>query len=270
MPASFLDTTILINATSEDEVRRRLARNAIANFQPSSTPAYAIRELLAGYIRIACEAHNRILAAKDIGEALLNLLSASPFEGRKKEARARMLGSALSRAIQQNPEMNRTSLKGEIADDIALTTARVWKNARTLNGVSIVQPLACFVVGPLKAGVSGELRGPNDSFNCTPTVRCSAAGYLYDDQAALSKMCEALHPSKTSRELEEKRETKQRRKALKLLQHSGQKNFNKRLCRSLGDAYFVGMCPPSHTLLSTNTIDFRPLCIALDKKLAQP
>jgi hypothetical protein len=119
-------------------------------------------------------------------------------------------------------------------------------------------------------GKSGEIRGPGDSFNCSKEERCAAAAYLNDDPVALKNMIAALHPANLTKEAKDKRENSQRRKALKEIQTNGPSRFNKGLCRAIGDAYFAGMCPASSTLLSTNTSDFEPLCVALKKALAKP
>ena len=270
MTASFLDTTVIVNVAEDIEPAKSRAVAAIAKYQPAASPYYALRELLAGRVRILCETHNKLRASPNVAEALVALLSVSPAEGRKREARLQVLANSLKTLFAADPRGSRDSLITEAIDDIALQTARLWSRARKLKSVANVQPLACFNEGPLVIGTSGEIRGPGDSFNCSKDERCAAAAYLNDDPVALTNMITALHPANLSKEAKDKRENSQRRKALKELQTNGPVKFNKSLCRAIGDAYFAGMCPASSTLLSTNTNDFEPLCKALKKVLAKP
>lgn len=113
------------------------------------------------------------------------------------------------------------------------------------------------------------MRGP-DSFNCSSKEKCAAAAYIYDDKAALKKMIDALHPDKLDDAAKEKKENSSRRSALKDLLADGPVKFNKRYCRAIGDAYFAEMCPPGFSLLTSNKVDFEPLCNALGKKILTP
>lgn len=67
--------------------------------------------------------------------------------------------------------------------------------------------------------------------------------------------------------LSDKQETKSRRAALKELLQKGPKNFSKHRCRALGDAYFAAMAPAGKNILTTNTVDFEPLCSAVGKQV---
>ena len=272
MSASFLDTTIVVSAASPNvdlKVRRKMA-DAIRLNQPCYMAAYAIRELLAGAVRVLCDTHNTILASETAAEALLALLRRSPMEGRTREARVAALADQLGRAFQSNPVGSRDLIKQEILDDMALRVVRFWREAQRIPFVEPVQPLSCFSGGSISFGSSGELRGPNDSFGCDPNARCSAAAYIYSDRGALKKMIDAMKPDSLPEAAAAKRENSARRKALKELEAGGPVKFNKQRCRALGDAYFAAQCPPGTTVLTTNISDFQPLCSALGKKVSEP
>ncbi|NMF99691.1 hypothetical protein GPA27_20135 [Aromatoleum toluolicum] len=267
MAGTFLDTTIVVQLA--EGIESEPSQTFVAANQPATMAFYALRELLAGRVRLICETHNRVLSSENHAEALLALHSVSPAEGRKKEARLRVLADSLKAVFAENPGGPRNEMKRELLQDLSMRAAQLWRRARRLTGVNAVQPLGCFYGGKLDRGPAGELRGPGDSFNCCKTERCAAAAYLYDDQAALSKLVDALHPSNLGAAAG-KNENSQRRKALKELLSNGPTNFNKSRCRALGDAYFAAMCPPGSAVATSNLVDFLPLCEALGKDVKKP
>jgi hypothetical protein len=91
---------------------------------------------------------------------------------------------------------------------------------------------------------------------------------MYDNKSVLQKLHAALHPDLLPSQLVDKQETKSRRAALKELLQNGPKDFSKTFCRSLGDAYFAAMAPAGKDILTTNAVDFEPLCAAVGKKIA--
>lgn len=270
MGGCFLDTTIVIHVSEVSHPDKEKGITFISSNQPAEMPYYALKELLNGRVRILCEAHNAVLAAENHAEALLALINRSPAEGRKRIGRIEDLAKSLERVFNSNPAGDRKHLKREILQDLALVTSRLWRNAHRINSVSITQSLACFNDGKLTYGTAGELRGPQDNFNCKRNERCSAAAYLYDNKSVLQAMIDSLHSKKLESALANKNETKQRRRAMKELLSKGPKSFNKRLCRALGDAYFAAMCPSGSTLVTSNMEDYIPLCHALRKEVKIP
>jgi len=270
LAGSFLDTTIVVHIADNKAPEKKRGEIFINANQPAAMPIYALRELLAGHIQILCDAHNILCAAENPGEAQLALLKRSPAEGRKREAKFQALGNALAAVFDANPSGDRDSVKREMLEIIALRVNGLWRRARRLNGVNITQHLSCFNDGKITYGPSGELRGPNDSFNCIKAERCAAAAYLYDNKNDLAKMIEALHPEKLDSSVANKNENGQRRKALKELLSKGPKEFHKGKCRALGDAYFAAMCPAGSVVVTSNIQDYIPLCSALGKIAKQP
>ena len=80
-------------------------------------------------------------------------------------------------------------------------------------------------------------------------------------------MIDALDASNIGEALANKSETIARRKALKRLHEKGPSDFPPSFCRKIGDAYFVQMCPPGGHILTSNAVDFTPLCTALNVEL---
>jgi len=270
LSGSFLDTTVIIHIADNVEPGRTKGEDFIKSNQPAGVPYYALRELLVGYIQILCDSHNIILAAENAPEALLALSNRSPAEGRKKEAKIAAFATEFFNVFVSNPTGNRGDLKRELLQAFALRVNRLWRNAHRLKNVDLVQSLGCFNDGKITYGTAGELRGPNDSFNCIKSKRCAAAAYLYDSKSDLSKMIDALHPSKLDPSVATKNENQKRRKALKELLEKGPKDFDKGRCRALGDAYFAAMCPAGSVVVTSNTKDHIPLCVALNKKAVEP
>ena len=271
MTGSFLDTTVIIQIADSVNPDRTKAEEFVNSNQPAGTPYYALRELLAGHVQILCDAHNIIQAAETSAEALLALLKRSPAEGRKKEAKLVVYANALNTAFNANPSGGRgADLKRELLQSIALGANRLWRKSHRLKNVNLVQSLGCFNDGKITYGVAGELRGPNDSFNCIKSERCAAAAYLYENKSDLIKMIEALHPNNLDPLAAAKNENAKRRKALKELLEKGPKEFDKGRCRALGDAYFAAMCPAGSVIATSNTKDFIPLCVALSKIAVEP
>lgn len=270
MTGSFLDTTVVVHMAEGLQLERLKGEAFVAAHQPAEAPVYALRELLAGRVRVICDAHNKLQASENIGEALLALLSLSPAEGRKRESKIQALSQSLAEAFIKNPTGERNDLKREILQDLALKVARLWNKAHKISGVSIVQSLACFNDGDLAFGRAGELRGPGDSFNCIKEERCAAAAYIYDNKNNLVQMIAALHPNNLPPVVANKKENQQRRKALKDLQANGPSKFNKSLCRAIGDAYFAAMCPAGSVVATSNLVDHLPLCLSLGKVAKEP
>ncbi len=270
MTGTFLDTTVVIHIAEGIKPNNSKGEAFIAVNQPSEMPYYALRELQAGRMRVLCDAHNKLHGSTDPGEALLGLLSISPAEGRKREGKLLALAESLKQVFQRNPDGSRSDMKREMLQAITMKVQRLWTKAQKIQGVKKVQSLACFNEGKLTYGLSGELRGPNNSFNCVQSERCAAAGYIYDNNSDLAKMIDSLHPSRLDEKAAHKNENAQRRKALKELQLKGPEKFNKNMCRALGDAYFAAMCPAGSVVLTSNVEDHAPLCKALGKNAMEP
>lgn len=270
MSGSFLDTTIIVDLAAVNEPGRANADLHISNNPPAEACFYAFRELLAGHIQVLCDAHNALCAADNPAEAIFAILRRSKLEGRKRESKLQAIAVALKIVYTKNPTGGRNDVKREMLSALAVQAVKIWRKAQKLRNITAVQRLACFNNGSIAYGDAGELRGPRNSFECIKSERCAAAGYLFDNRIDIEKMIDALHPSNLDPAAAAKNENRKRRKALKELLANGPVIFNKKYCRALGDAYFAGMCPPAMNIVTTNTVDFVPLCIALGKNVVKP
>ena len=227
MPGCFLDTTIVVNVTDGEEPLKKRGEDFVKNNQPAEAPYYALRELQAGHLRILCDTHNILLATENAAEALNALLNRAQAEGRKRESKIQALANAMASVFADNPTGKREELKREMLGALALRANSLWRKSQRLKMVSMTQSLSCFNSGKVTYGADGELRGPNDSFNCIKSERCAAAAYIYDNQSNLKKMIDALHPKNLDSKIAAKNETGKRRKALKELRDKGPVGFHK-------------------------------------------
>jgi len=265
MGGTFVDTTVVIG--SSDSVQGAPSHKSyLQHNPPSSAPAYALREMLAGYLQNLCSVHNFLIGSNgEMGAALASLARLPSVVGRKKHAMLDIFAERLKSA-----ERKASTFSGavrEMADDLALQIESAWQEANSGRYFTVVQPLGCFEGGSFSFGPSGVIIPPNGRFNCDPGERCSAAGYLFDREADVSTMIECLSPKVLAKELADKGENASRRAALKDLKANKPKGFSKKRCRAIGDAYFVGMCPVGATIVTTNGSDFEILCNALSRSL---
>ena len=265
--ASFLDTTVLVNLSNQEEPAHTDSQTFVDNHQPCEVAYYASREMLAGPIGNICTAHNLLLASNNHAEALLAIERRFPSRSRE-QTRLELLRDLQSIFASDKPGTGGDH-KREGLQAIKIRATQLWRRANNPKGVARVQTLACFNSGDLSLAASGELRGPNDSFACHENERCSAAAYLYDDPVTLTQMIDALHPSRLDDKAKVKRENSGRRRALRELKKDGPERFHKGRCRALGDAYFVAMCPKQSVIATTNLVDFEPLCKVLGKQFSK-
>jgi hypothetical protein len=270
MPASFLDTTVLIDLSDSRQSARISSEQFVRLNQPSEVAEYALRELLTGVVRYYCDAHNILIASQNVPEAIVAVLQRFFMGPRRSAAVIRVLAASLSNIFGTGAAVSGDDSKREALQAIKMKAASLWNRANNLKNVTRVHPLACFNGGDIAIGGGGLLRGPNDRFDCLVRQRCAAAGYIHDDLPAVRTLIAALHPNNLTDKAQTKTEHAQRRKALKELEKRGPKDFPKGRCRALGDAYFAVMCPAGATIGTTNLDDFEPLCRALRKRFMKP
>lgn len=266
---SYLDTTILVAVSEEVEPTNTASLASIAKHPPKCVAHYAYRELLAGRIGLLCDLQNHVVASQNIVEVAIGFHRKSGF-GRTPRAKVGEILERLAAAFEAET-LSPQDEKRRIAEDLSLLANRAWRKAQRFSSSSERhQPLACFELGSLSVDEHGLISGPKNSFDCDKQVECSAARYLYQDKVQLQKMIDALAPEALPEKLRTKSEIVARRKALKRLLDKGPSDFPHSFCRKIGDAYFAQTCPPGAHVLTTNAVDFVPLCEALNKSVLVP
>lgn len=267
MTACFIDTTVLVDLSENRGPRKLNSETFVNSNRPAETPFYALRELLTGYVRYLCDTHNILTASTNPAEALVGILNRFPT--RASNTKAQILARLLSQLFDGGGAVTGAGAKRDGQHQIMMTATQMWRRANNHKLIDPVQRLACFNKGDL-VFKDGNLRGPNDSFNCNKKERCAAARWLSEQEGQVAKIVEALHPRNLEGAAKAKREISQRRNALKSLQKRGHIDFDKGKCRALGDAYFAIMCPQKSIMATTNIGDFQPMCNALGKQLRKP
>jgi len=270
MTGSFADTTVLVEIAEnlsgiQTEIRTHLDKNP-----PGQVPDYALREFLSGRLQILCTAHNKLLASSSVPEAIAAFAKVGGFSARSTFAKIAELAGALDAVMKSKTSVTEEEAKREVTEYLALAAAKRWIKAKRPSPLQYIQPLSCLNRGDLSFDAAGAITGPSGTFSCLANERCAAAQYIHGKSNELAKLIETLHPDKLPPSLVDKVENRSRRKALKELARTGPTKFNKSMCRSLGDAYFAIMCPPSSRVLTTNLVDHQLLCAALGKTAQKP
>src|SRR5271169_2051212 len=80
MSKAFVETTVLTDALLKSGVPSRTAKRAIARFETSLLPLYAIKEFKAGPLRAFVWVHNKLVAGRSFSATLdvLQRLSRTP------------------------------------------------------------------------------------------------------------------------------------------------------------------------------------------------
>lgn len=269
MSTSYLDTTILVAVSEEKEPTKTNSIKSINANPPKRVAYYAYRELMAGRIGLLCDLQNHVIASENLMEVAVGFYNRS-WASRTNRTKA---GEILQRLV---PSFSQATFdpaleKRRIAEDLAFLANKAWRRATQFSSATErVHPLGCFKVGSIVRDNDGLMTGPGGTFDCAKTEGCSAIAYLFQDKAKLQAMIDALDPRSLGEPLASKPETIARRKALKRLLDRGPKDFPLSYCRKIGDAFFVQTCPPGGHVLTSNTVDFVPLCHALNVGLKSP
>lgn len=151
MSGCFVDTTVLVDVVEEREPGATAAQQFAKANAPAQLPQYALREFLAGRIGLLCDVHNRMLAADNVGEALVALLKMPPVQGRTLNSKQLELATTLTKVLSPNKLQTAEDNKREILLDLQLRIARYWRRARKISVFKTVQPLACVNLGEVVA-----------------------------------------------------------------------------------------------------------------------
>lgn len=264
---SFVDTTVVVEAGENSEDWLGHFKPHLEAEPPAEIPHYAFRELSAGLLQTLATAHNRLVQTASPAEAMQQVLRLPQVVGRTREGQLKALVTALAEALGlpgNAKEPMYTSARRQMCQSLSIIVAKLWRNARNQSCTRHVQPLGCFGSGELT--LDGKLiAGPQGRWECDKNSRCAAAEYLHEKPGEMAKIVQFLQAAGDA-----KRETVQRRKALKDLTENGPIKFNKRGCRALGDAYFAIMCPPGSVVVTTNLVDHEPLAKSVGKTAINP
>ena len=272
---AYVDTTILcdvLGLSGEDKAKK--ASSALARYNKTQTPVYGLKELRVGPLSSWVLAHNVLVAHNTIEEAIDRLSRITSFKPRQQTVALRAIIYSLTAALAASRREAASGQVSTVVDEkselenflCTFITVR-WNRRRSLVD-EIVQPLSCFIDGELQL-TDRQLRFSNDTADCTSRATCGAAICLKDRKQDTEKIVRALRPPKKGVS-NQKHETTRRRGALKNVLSKQAKEFPRRDCRALGDAYFCIMAPNDSDILTTNLSDFLPMAQELGKTVKSP
>lgn len=269
---AFVDTSVLTNALLKTGPDADSARQAIAQYSPTSLPVYAIKEFRLGPLSYCLWLHNQLATHRTVSGTLEALARMQLTPRRYLPATAtRMLADAIKslapvKAVESKygRETSEDSLLAERCRlSVGSRLRRAWLSRRTVT-TTVSNELPCFTEPET---LTQDRHGlfVTTGADCHPQAECCLRAQLAEKQADVAKVRDALQDLQSTRPEDVKR-LKVLRDFLKkpnaVLEHSA--------CRRLGDAYFALFCPEGAAILTTNDRDHRPLAASLGKSVQRP
>jgi len=268
---AFVDTTVFTDALLKEGERKERAEQALAAFDESKLPIYAIKEFKAGPLQHYVYLYNKLSKTDSLAktiEALKRL--PHPYHTRKQSTALEALQAVRTEIGQENlseiteEASGNPDLDSLVTDRLRLGVKRrilkAWRKRRDLTS-DVVNELPCYTESEPQ-----ERRGELylDDKKCDPNPECCMADDFQNDDAAVSALMDAIES------LPENRENGRRYSVLKVLYENANTRIKNDECRDLGDAVFAFYCPSGSTILTTNVKDHRALADAPGKGAVTP
>jgi hypothetical protein len=256
---AFVDTTVLTDVLLKPGPNRKNAKSALARYDETILPVYAIKEFKAGPLNYDIWLHNKLVSTQSLAQtfrAIASVTSGQPY-------RARTSLETLANLLDKTPNdlIRDSKTDRDIADAYRLALAKLilqaWRKRRKITSCVDLE-LSCF------SEASPILEAHTRMFSNRPTVCrlqtgcCLAAGYRarMDD---LKNLLAAVGDGP-------RREDVRRRHALHKLINTN-RTIDDRECRGMGDAFFAFHAPVDSVILTTNVKDHEPLANSLGKSV---
>lgn len=268
MKKAFLDTTILVNRLLKTGELKKQAQLALARYDLTELPVYAIKEFRAGVFYNLAWAHNKLLETKSVSK-LIEIVARWRQRPNLQSTFFEFYASHLrliepERLSSLNAKYDRDITKEEfdfyeLRIDLESSLKRAWARRRRVTS-AVIQDLRCFDEEKpiMRSGYFEQQR-----LGCSPPNECVLAGDLRRDVTS----CDLLRRASTN---QGHHEGQRRAKALRKAVHTQNVSFVDQDCRNLGDAYFAFFCPIDSVILTTNETDHRVLATALGKRVETP
>lgn len=271
---AFVDTTILTNRLIKFREEKKEAKDALAKYEITELPVYAIKEFKAGPLDYVKYLYNKLLETESIGLTIIALTN--NFRQKNKQATSLKLIGELLEEVKSSRTSNSLKAKyGPLADEeiisydsvkleTKLLAYKAWKKRRSVT-TTVVQPLSCYQEKAPYEGKDGKLfLIPN---KCE-TENCCLAEKLKEKRFDLTKLSLAI--DNLPENLKNKSENIKRRRLLREIGSRLGRKISNSDCRNLGDAVFALFCPEDADILTTNIKDHKPLANALGKTAVSP
>lgn len=267
----FVDTTVLTDALLKEGERKEQAEQALAAFDKSELPVYAIKEFKTGPLQHYVYLYNKLSKTGSFWKTLEALSKLPhPYHTRKQSTALEALSAVWKEIGEENLSQITEEASGDpgrdsyVADRVRLGTKRrilkAWRKRRDLTS-DVVRELPCYT--------ESEPRERRDELylddkKCNPNPECCMADNFRKNDAAVSSLMQAIE------NLPKNKENGRRYRVLEALLENANTRIKNKECRHLGDAVFAFYCPSESTILTTNVKDHRALAEALGKGAIRP
>ncbi len=272
MTRAYVDTTVLTDVLLKNGPVKDRALAALASFDATQLPVYAIKEFKRGPFAHYVWLHNKLVTTGSFARSLqaLHAVSRTPRRYATSTALEALFSVADSIGSKTTAELTAThgadaTLDSMLCDENRLTLKRIiysaWAKRRSIT-TEIVDPLSCYnELAPY------EKRGLIETkpTACDREDKCCLAAPLRAKAEELRKMKKAIDDSKSMRP-----EDRKRAQALQFLFRKTKRNLTDAMCRQLGDAIFVAFAPTDAVILTTNPRDHLLLANSIGKQVQTP
>lgn len=268
MTKAFVETTVLTDVLLKgNSAHGRLAKQALARYDETQLPVYAIKEFKAGPLKNFAWFYNKLAATKSFARAVdaLHGMALSPrryttataLEALREAAESVSQSQTLQSLVDRyGPAASPDAvLCDQFQSSIKVLIFKAWKQRRRVTS-SVVHPLNCYPeFGPVEE--QGQISLV--PLTCDKSQTCCLAPELVSRSAEIEQL------QLTSGTQPDKPENRNRSKALRAILRTPKRPFTDDMCRRLGGAYFALFAPADAVILTTNDRDVKPLASALDK-----
>jgi predicted nucleic acid-binding protein len=268
---ALVDTTIIADALLKRGEAQRAAKQALASFEETLLPVYALKEFKAGALRNYVWFHNK-LVLHGYADAIkaLQRMSLTPRRYTTSTALEAIHAAIMSKqklslgdlVTKYGSAANHTEV---IRDQWRLALKAIilqaWRRRRSVT-TKTEEPLFCYFELDIREDASGLL--DHKPTTCQNLGECEIAQRFRKDLNCIQELRDCVLQQ------DRKPENDRRSGALKRLLRSGKDPINDRDCRALGDAAFVLLCPKDWVILTTNRKDFESLAAAVGIKIEYP
>lgn len=271
MSKAFVDTTILTNILLKSGEIKELSLKALARYNETLLPVYAIKEFKAGPLKNHVWLHNKFAVLQSFSKTINSIQRMSLTPKRYTTSTALEALHVATEHFEKITSSNQIILYGDtpnldkfLCDStrlaIKVSIFKAWRQRRSVT-TKVICPLPCYKeVAPVENGILIDIK----PVQCSNNLECSLEPLLKSREEDLRKLQSAINPD--SPKIEDRR----RLKILKELCRKPKTKLFDNECRSLGDAIFAFLAPNDSVILTTNIRDHEPLANSLGKRVEAP
>jgi hypothetical protein len=267
---AYVETTILTDVLLKpDSPKQVAAQQALARYDETLLPVYAVKECKAGPMDHYAYVHDKLVQTRSLRYTLSAINSLNPVKDARRQSTSReaLEAAATLEPTISAPRRSDAAIDEEIADRYRLALAslivRSWRRRRKVT-TRTIQDLECYTEAEPRIGKDGF-------FDLSPKLCQGDRPCCLWEELTREENVELLVALRNSiPETSTNYEDKNRRRVLKALINTPKIPLMRDDCRWLGDAVFVFYCPADAEILTTNVNHHRPLAKAIGKRAVSP